>query len=253
MSGASSDISDLRKLTMAEFGSTRILRKCGVFVSTTRIALRSIRATLAVREKAFASSRFDTDADGVLRRAIRELHPRHTMREDRWMNAKLGYFALGVIIVLLLLALFTLFQNPGQRSLSQDISLSQFLNDVDQGKIRDIVIQGQEIHGTYVDGHRFDTYAPNDPTLLQRLYGKSITITARPSQDNLPWFVSLLVAWLPFLWTTALWIWSVRMISRALRTPDRRSIGQVVDECGSELRKSNDRLEQLLNNVRQRA
>jgi cell division protease FtsH len=53
------------------------------------------------------------------------------------MNAKLGYFALGVIIVLLLLALLTLFQNPGQqRSVSQDISLSQFLNEIDQGRIR---------------------------------------------------------------------------------------------------------------------
>jgi len=39
-----SDVSDLRKLTMAEFGNTRILRKCGISrVSTTRIALRSIR------------------------------------------------------------------------------------------------------------------------------------------------------------------------------------------------------------------
>ena len=168
------------------------------------------------------------------------------------MNAKLRHFALGVIIVLLLLALFTVFQNPGQRSVSQDISLSQFLNDVDQGKIRDVVIQGQEIHGTYVDGHRFDTYAPNDPTLLQRLYGKSITIAARPSQENVPWFISLLVAWLPFLLTLGLWVWAVRMISRALRTPDGRSIGQVVDECGSELRKSNARLEELLNNFRQR-
>jgi cell division protease FtsH len=181
-----------------------------------------------------------------------KLHLRHAVREGRWMNAKLRYFALGVIIVLLLLALFTLFQNPGQQSVSQDISLSQFLNDVDQGKIRNVVIQGQEIHGTYVDGHRFDTYAPNDPTLLQRLYGKSITVVAQPSQDNVPWFVSLLVAWLPFLFTIPLYMWSVRMISRALRTPDGRSIGQVVDECGSELRKSNDRLEQLLNNFRER-
>src|SRR5215813_7750780 len=167
------------------------------------------------------------------------------------MNAKLRYFALGVIIVLFLLALFTLFQNPGQRSVSQLISLSQFLNDVDQGKIRDVVIQGQEIRGTYVDGQRFDTYAPNDPTLLQRLYGKGISIAVGPSQDNVPWFVSLLVSWVPFLLTIALWIWSVRMISRALRTPDGRSIGQVVDECSSELRKSNDRLEQLLNSFRQ--
>jgi cell division protease FtsH len=173
-------------------------------------------------------------------------------RGGRCMNAKLRHFALGVIVVLLLLALFTVFQNPEQRLVSQDISLSQFLNDVDQGKIRDVVIQGQEIHGTYVDGKRFNTYAPNDPTLLQRLYGKSITIAARPSQDNVPWFVSLLVAWLPFLMTLTLWIWAVRVISRALRTPDGRSIGQVVDECASELRKSNDRLEQLLNNFRQR-
>jgi cell division protease FtsH len=125
------------------------------------------------------------------------------------------------------------------------------LNDVDQGKIRDVLIQGQEIHGTYVDGRGFDTYAPNDPTLLQRLYGKSITIAARPSQDNVPWFVSLLVSWLPFLLTIAFWIWSVRMISRALRTPDGRSLGQAADECASELRKSNDRLEQLLNNFSQ--
>jgi cell division protease FtsH len=165
------------------------------------------------------------------------------------MNAKPRHFVIGVIIVLLLLALFTLFQNPRPRLGPQEISLSQFLNDADQGKIRDVVIQGQELHGTYADGHRFDTYAPNDPTLLQRLYGKNITIVARPPQDNTPWFISLLVAWLPFLFTMAVWTWSVRMISGALRTSDGRSIGQVVDECGSELRKSNDRLEQLLNKL----
>jgi cell division protease FtsH len=66
------------------------------------------------------------------------------------MNANLRNFVLWVIIVLLLLALFTVFKNPGQRSVSQDISFSQLLNDVHQGKIRDVVIQGPEIHGTYL-------------------------------------------------------------------------------------------------------
>jgi cell division protease FtsH len=168
------------------------------------------------------------------------------------MIANLRYFALGVILILLLLALFTLFQNPGQRSVSQVISLSQFLNEADQGRIREVVIQGQEIHGAYTDGRRFDTYVPNDPTLFQRLYSKSINIAVRPSQDNAPWFVSLIVAWLPFFLTIALWIWSVRTISRALTTRDGRSVGQVVDECGSELRKSKDRLEQLLSNFQRR-
>ena len=40
------------------------------------------------------------------------------------MNANLRNFALWVIIVLLLLALFTLFQNPSQRTQSQEISFS---------------------------------------------------------------------------------------------------------------------------------
>src|SRR5258708_11958773 len=118
-------------------------------------------------------------------------------REGRWMNANLRNFALWVIIVLLLLALFTVFQNPGQRSVSvSDISFSQLLNDVDQGRVRDVVIQGPEIHGTYTDGRGFNTYAPNDPTLVQKLYTKGVAITARPLQDNLPWFVALLLNWL---------------------------------------------------------
>ena len=73
------------------------------------------------------------------------------------MNANLRNFALWVIIVLLLLALFTVFQNPGQKSPSQDISFSQLLNDVEQGKVRDVLIQGPEIHGTYTDGRGFNT------------------------------------------------------------------------------------------------
>ena len=49
------------------------------------------------------------------------------------MNANLRNFALWVIIVLLLLALFTLFQNPSQRTQSQEISFSQLLNEVEAG------------------------------------------------------------------------------------------------------------------------
>src|SRR5215471_5263618 len=100
------------------------------------------------------------------------------------MNANLRNFALWVIIVLLLLALFTLFQNPGQRTTSQDISFSQLLNEVDQGRVRDVLIQGPEIHGTFTDGRSFQTYAPNDPSLIQRLYGKGVSITARPQQTD---------------------------------------------------------------------
>src|SRR5438046_3327384 len=131
------------------------------------------------------------------------------------MNANLRNFALWVIIVLLLLALFTLFQNPGQRTTSQDISFSQLLNEVDQGRVRDVLIQGPEITGTYNDGKPFQTYAPPDPSLVQRLYGKGVSITAKPPGDNVPWFVSLLVSWLPFLALIGVWIFLSRQMQGA--------------------------------------
>ncbi len=132
------------------------------------------------------------------------------------MNANLRNFALWVIIVLLLLALFTVFQGgPGQRSVTQDISFSQLLSDVDAGKVRDVVIQGPEIHGTYTDGRGFNTYAPTDPGLVQHLYAKQVTITARPQQDNVPWFVSLLVSWLPFIALIGVWIFLSRQMQGA--------------------------------------
>jgi cell division protease FtsH len=128
------------------------------------------------------------------------------------MNANLRNFALWVIIVLLLLALFTLFQNPGQRASSQDITFSQLLTEVDQGHVRDVVIQGPEIHGTFTNNSTFQTYAPSDPTLVKRLYDGKVSITAKPPGDNVPWFVSLLVSWLPFIALIGVWIFLSRQM-----------------------------------------
>lgn len=128
------------------------------------------------------------------------------------MNANLRNFALWVIIVLLLLALFTLFQNPGQRAASQDISFSQLLTEVDQNRVRDVVIQGPDINGTFTNGSTFHTYAPNDPSLVKRLYDGKVSITAKPPGDNVPWFVSLLVSWLPFIALIGVWVFLSRQM-----------------------------------------
>ncbi len=132
------------------------------------------------------------------------------------MNANLRNFALWVIIVLLLLALFSLFNSPGQRTNANEISFSQLLNDVDAGKVREVVIEGPNITGTYSDrSGSFQTYAPNDPSLVQRLYGKGVQITARAPSDNVPWFVSLLLSWLPFLALIGVWIFLSRQMQGA--------------------------------------
>jgi cell division protease FtsH len=131
------------------------------------------------------------------------------------MNANLRNLALWVIIVLLLLALFTLFQNPGQRTSSQEIPYSQLIKDVEQGRVRDLVIQGPEIHGSYMGGGSFQTYAPNDPGLVPLLRSKEVAFSARPLQDNVPWFVQLLISWLPFIALIGVWIFLSRQMQGA--------------------------------------
>ena len=73
------------------------------------------------------------------------------------------------------------------------------LSEVDQGRVRDVLIQGPEIYGSLMDGRTFQTYAPSELTLAQRLYAKGVSISARAPVNNSPWFMTLIIAWLPFI------------------------------------------------------
>src|SRR5918911_2738818 len=137
------------------------------------------------------------------------------------MNPNFRNFALWVIIFLLVLALVTLFQNPGHRSGGSDIAYSQLLNEADNGRISNVVISGQEISGTFTDGRTFTTYAPFDPQLVTKLQQKGVQITARPPSDNTPWFIALLVNWLPILVFVGAWIF----LSRQMQSGAGRAMG----------------------------
>ena len=50
---------------------------------------------------------------------------------------------------------------------------------------------------------------------MQRLYNKGVSITARPQTENVPWFVSLLISWLPFVALIGVWIFLSRQMQGA--------------------------------------
>ncbi|MGA3302048.1 MAG: ATP-dependent zinc metalloprotease FtsH [Methylovirgula sp.] len=131
------------------------------------------------------------------------------------MNPNFRNFALWVIIFLLVVALVMLFQNPGQRPPSQDITFSQLLSEVDQGHVREVTIAGNDISGHFTDNRAFTTYAPNDPTLVQNLYKKNVAISAKPPSDGNSWLVTLLVNGLPLLAFLGVWIFLSRQMQGA--------------------------------------
>jgi cell division protease FtsH len=99
-----------------------------------------------------------------------------------------------------------LFQNPGQRISSQDMSFSQLLNEVDQGHVREVTIAGNEITGHFTANRAFASYAPNDPTLVQTLYKKNVAITAKPPSEGTNWLMTILVNALPIIALLGIWI-----------------------------------------------
>ncbi|WP_119168623.1 ATP-dependent zinc metalloprotease FtsH [Algihabitans albus] len=119
--------------------------------------------------------------------------------------------ALWIIIILLLFALFSLFQgSPGPNSSSQ-VAYSTFLDRVEGGNVRDVTIQGRQIEGTYNDGTRFSTYAPEDPGMVEGLRNNGVQINAAPQESASP-LLQILISWFPMLLLIAVWIFFMRQM-----------------------------------------
>jgi cell division protease FtsH len=138
------------------------------------------------------------------------------------------YRNLGVwlIIALAMVFLFNTFKT--QKVEQVEVPFSEFVASVDAGKVKEVVIRGQEISGKYVDAapgtaagtaagpaakdrKQFRTYAPDDPDLVKNLRSKNVRITAKPLDDN-PWYMTLIVSWLPMLLLIGVWIFFMRQM-----------------------------------------
>jgi cell division protease FtsH len=129
------------------------------------------------------------------------------------MNSNFQKLAIWVAILVLLAALFNLFNNPTQSRKGAEITYSEFLTDVDNGNIADATIAGNRIYGTKRDGGAsFTTYAPADPTLVERLEKKDVKFRARPSDEDVPSIMGMLLNWFPMLLLIAVWIFFMRQM-----------------------------------------
>ena len=131
------------------------------------------------------------------------------------MSPNVRNFALWVIIFLLVLALVTLFQSPGSRNPAQEMSYSQFLSEVEGGRVSSVMISGPEISGSLSDGRLFQSYSPNDPGLVQKLTEKGVNFSAKPLTDSMPWYLALLINWLPLIIVMAAWFFLSRQMQGA--------------------------------------
>ena len=127
------------------------------------------------------------------------------------MNVK--NLIMWVIIVLLSVGLFNMFQDPNKINSQKDtMPFSNFLNEVDAGRVVEVQIQGNNISGILADGKNFKTYSPNYPELVEKLSSKGVSILAAPQEDKMPSLLGILLSWFPMLLLIGVWIFFMRQM-----------------------------------------
>lgn len=116
---------------------------------------------------------------------------------------------LWLFIILLLVFLFQF--STRHRSERESVTFTEFLEAVESGHVRSVLIEGRNITGTLTDGKEFKTYAPEDPDLIRTLRKHNVAIVAKAEQDSTIW-QSILISWLPVLLLIGVWIFFMRQM-----------------------------------------
>ena len=125
------------------------------------------------------------------------------------MNPFYKNIALWLVITLMMIMLYNLFNQ--QQLPEGKISYTDFLTMVDEERIEGVVIQGQELFVTDINRNRFKVFAPQDSDLIKILRQKGVAINAKPPSES-PWYMSLLVSWLPMIVLIGIWIFFMRQM-----------------------------------------
>jgi cell division protease FtsH len=128
------------------------------------------------------------------------------------MNSNFRNLAIWIIIALLLVALFNLVQNSPKSARGSGIDYSQFLTEVDNGKVRSATLSGNQISGVLEGGQTYQTYMPNDPQLIERLHNKGVRFDVKPASEDVPSLLGVLVNWFPMLLLIAVWVFFMRQM-----------------------------------------
>jgi cell division protease FtsH len=120
--------------------------------------------------------------------------------------------ALWVVVALFLVVLFNVFQPATQPDNATPVAYSSFLDEVNNGQVADVTIAGHDVTGTTKDGKAFETYTPDDPTLVGKLMAANVHVDAKPEGDNESMLERILFSFGPILVIAGLWLFMMRQM-----------------------------------------
>ncbi|MDP2806468.1 MAG: ATP-dependent zinc metalloprotease FtsH [Gallionellaceae bacterium] len=127
------------------------------------------------------------------------------------MNNLFKSIGIWMVVALVLMTVFNQF-NARQSSTAQaQLDYSQFLEEVKQGHIAKVTIEGRTLKAITNDGKRITSYAPSDLWMVSDLLKNGVKIEAKPEEEQ-SFLMNLFVSWFPMLLLIGVWIFFMRQM-----------------------------------------
>src|SRR5581483_6553275 len=126
------------------------------------------------------------------------------------MNPFYKNLALWMVIGLVVVLLFNVFSNLSERG-GLEPSYSDFIKNVEAGRVESVTIRGNLVTGRLKDGAEFRTHIVDSPDLVKLMRDKGVRISVKPPDQN-PWYMSLLLSWFPMILFIGVWIFFMRQM-----------------------------------------
>ena len=127
------------------------------------------------------------------------------------MNNLFKSVGIWLVVALVLMTVFNQFSQKQQQNGQVTLDYSQFLEEVKQGQISKVTIEGRTLKAVGVDGKRINSYAPSDLWMVSDLLKNGVKIEAKPEEEQSFW-MSIFVSWFPMLLLIGVWIFFMRQM-----------------------------------------
>jgi cell division protease FtsH len=125
------------------------------------------------------------------------------------LNNIVKNIAIWLIVALVLMTVFNQF---GAKTVADgQVVYSQFIDEVKQGRIAKVTIDGRVLRGVTSEGKKFNTYAPSDPWLVSDLLKNNVTVEAKPDEEP-SLLMNIFVSWFPMLLLIGVWVFFMRQM-----------------------------------------
>ena len=125
------------------------------------------------------------------------------------MNNLFKNFAIWLVIGIVLMTVFNQFNT--RQAAQSTMEYSQFLDEVKQGHIAKVVIQGRTLEATTLDGKKITSYAPPDLWMVSDLLKNNVKVVAKPEEEQ-SFLMSIFVSWFPMLLLIGVWVFFMRQM-----------------------------------------